>query len=115
MRQQPVPFLALRLSRFRLRTWIVFSAFWVGLCAVATVGFWPVANTPGEWATPGPALELRPEQPTPQPLIDKEIASYAQAIKAHLSKMALFTAIPPTALLLSGLTLLWIARASKLE
>jgi hypothetical protein len=58
---------------------------------------------------------LRPEQGTPQPLIDKEMASYAQEIRSHLSTMALFTAIPPAAMLLSGWTLLWIARAFKLE
>jgi len=115
MRRQPVPLLAQKLSPFRWRTWCVLTALWVGLCAVATVGSWPIANTPAEWATPGPALELRPEQPTPQPLIEREMASYAQGIRSHLSTMALFTAIPPAALLLSAWMLLWIARASQLE
>jgi hypothetical protein len=58
---------------------------------------------------------LRPEPQAPQPQIDQAMAAYAREIRSHLSKMALFTAIPPVALLLSGLTLLWIARASKLE
>jgi hypothetical protein len=115
MRKQSVPLLAQRLPRFRLGAWFVLTALWVGLCAVTTVGFWPVESTASEWATPGPALGLLPEQGTPPPLIDKVMASYAQAIRSHLSTMALFTAIPPAALLLSGWMLLWIARGFKLE
>src|SRR5262245_20484620 len=113
MRKQPVPRLAQKLPRFRLRTWFALTALWMGLCAITTVGFWPVETTAAEWATPGPALGLLPEQGTPRPPIDKRMASYAQEIRSHLSTMALFTAIPPVALLLSGWTLLWIARGVR--
>ena len=115
MRKQPVPVLAKNLSRFRLRTWFAFTALWLGLCAVATVGSWPIPSTAAEWATPGPTLELRPEQQAPLTRFEKEMAAYAQEIRSHLSKMALFTAIPPVALLLSGWMLLWFARASRPE
>jgi hypothetical protein len=115
MRKQPVPLLAQKLPRFRLRAWFVLTALWVGLCAVTTVGFWPVESTASEWATPGPALGLVPEQEAPRPQIDREMASYAQEIRSHLSTMALFAAIPPATLLLSGLMLLWAARGFKPE
>jgi hypothetical protein len=115
MRKQPVLLLARKLPRLRLRTWFVLTALWLGLCAVTTVGSWPLANTAAEWATPGPALGLLPEPGTPRALIDKQMASYAQEIRSHLSTMALFTAIPPVALLLSGWMLLGIARAFNPE
>jgi hypothetical protein len=114
MRKLPVPRLAKKLSRFRLRTWFTFTALWIGLCAVTTVGCWPVESTAAEWETPGPALGLLPEQGAAPPLIDKKMASYAQEIRSHLSTMALFTAIPPAALLLSGWMLLLIGRSPRL-
>jgi hypothetical protein len=58
---------------------------------------------------------LRPEQQTLQTRFEAEMASYTREIRSHLSKMALFTAVPPVALLLSGWMLLWFARASRLE
>jgi hypothetical protein len=115
MREQPIPLLAQRLPRFRLKTWFVLTALWIGLCAVTTVGYWPVESTAAEWATPGPALELLPEPGTSQPQTDKRMASYAQEIRSHLSTMALFTAIPPAGLLLSGWMLLLVARGFKPE